>query len=288
MGMLEGRVAALDIGGTYIKHAIFENGRLLAGSCGQFAVRADGETEEFLRSLTKYLGATGAKQTVIAMPGPTDFTTGTSRMQHKLPALFNVSLKAELEARLPGLKSVFLHDAVAFMAGVMALHETENAQCPCGIMLGTGLGFAMAREGRIVLNDQRTPVPPLWNEPCKGSIAEDHLSARAVVGYYRDRGGLSTRVREIAQRAAAGDAAALLAFEQAGRILGELVQIRARTLGIDLCILGGQISKAADFMLPAAHEMTDIQIKPTAHPDDAALYGACAWVNNGHCSRGEQ
>ena len=274
-------IIALDVGGSFVKHARFENGQMAEGSCGQFPIHEKGTKEEILCPIRDFLASQNARAVCISIPGPMDYPTGTSHMRHKFASLYDVSMKEYLENALPGLEVKFVHDGVAYLGGVLYLGEGEGAECPAGVMLGTGLGFAMEKEGRILINQVDTPCPPLWNIPYREGIAEDYVSARAIRDAYAKESGQTADVREIAARARTGDAAAAAVMRETGRALGQLMGERKNTLGIDRVILGGQISKAADLLLPAAQEETDLDFRVTAWLDSAALYGAYAYFRQG-------
>lgn len=275
------RIVALDVGGTYVKHAVFEGGQLRADSAGQFPIDEKGTADDILSALYAYLDGARANIVCVSMPGPMDYINGVSRMRHKFAGLYGVQLRARFEARYAGARCIFTHDVVAYLAGVMHLGECEGARVPCGITLGTGLGFAFAERGQILINDARSPSFPLWNAPFRDGICEDYVSGRALGAEYARRAGERVDVKQIAERARAGDANALAAFADMGRALGDMIQDRARRFSIDRVVLGGQISKSADLFLPYARELTDKCISPTSHPDDAALYGAYALALNG-------
>lgn len=272
---------ALDVGGTFVKHACFVEGQLDDASCGQFPINEKGSREEILVPIQEFLARQGADAICISIPGPMDYPTGTSRMRHKFVSLLDFPMRACLQEALPGTRVDFVHDGVAFLAGALSLGEGEQAKRPAGVMLGTGLGFAMAEEGRILINEVNTPCPPLWNVPYREGIAEDYVSGRAIRAAYARESGEVADVREIAQLAREGNALAARVLFEAGRALGEMMQHRAEQLGIDLVILGGQISKSADLLLPAARQETDVRFRVTAHLDSAALYGAYAYSVKG-------
>lgn len=60
----------------------------------------------------------------VSTPGPFDFEFGISHMKHKLPSLYNVSLKERLEKEAPKSKVYFIHDA----AGICSLAQWMRCQ----------------------------------------------------------------------------------------------------------------------------------------------------------------
>lgn len=274
------RILALDIGGTFVKYGVADESGKIA-QIGQFPIRESGTREEILEDLTRFLDGREEKCVSVSIPGPMSYATGTSHMAHKFVGIKEFSLKEYLENRYPGMRTCFVHDGVAYMLGILYLGETGNAKRPCGVMLGTGLGFAWAREGRVQIRKVDTPADPAWNMPFRDSIAENYISGHAIRDLYSAKTGVRIDVREICDRARAGEEAARAVIGNAGEALGEILGMRQRELGLDRVVLGGQISKSADLLIPYMRKFTDMEITVTGHLDTAALYGAYAFALNG-------
>ncbi len=275
------KIVAMDIGGTFVKHALIEDGMLRSESVGQFPINEKGTIQDILGPILAYLKETYAQNVAVSIPGPMEYQSGTSRMLHKFVSLYGLSLKTLIEKSIPSIHTVFVHDGVAYLAGVMSLGETNGAKRPSCVMLGTGLGFAMAEEKKILINDMDTASFPLWNVPFREGIAEDYVSRRAIRSAYEKATGMTADVKEIAEFARNGNKSAQRVFQDTGKALGELMELKRKEQGIDLVILGGQISKASELLLPSIREETDLVIRPTAYPDSAALYGAASFYELG-------
>ena len=271
------KMIALDVGGTFVKYATFVDGKIADGSQGLFPINEKGTSEEILSAILNFLKANPAEAMCVSIPGPMDYPTGTSQMKHKFASLFGIPMKAWFEERLPGTRVDFVHDGVAFLIGVLYLKEGEGAKKPAGVMLGTGLGFGYSENGKVLITEKGTPCGPLWNMPYRDGIAEDYISARAIRAAYLKAAGNALDVKEIADLARKGDEISIKVLHDAGEALGELMQMRKESAGIDRVILGGQIAKAADLFLPAAKEKTDVEFKVTGYLDNAALYGTYAY-----------
>ena len=92
----------LDIGGSYVKYALADmDGRLKEETVGQTPAHADGSFEEICGVLLSVLESARRRQDVgrvcISIPGPFDFESGISHMQHKFPSLLGRSLRAPFE-----------------------------------------------------------------------------------------------------------------------------------------------------------------------------------------------
>lgn len=269
----------LDVGGTYVKYALTDGeGRLLPDTVAQTPSDAQGSAEAFLAVLAGIVERAGAQQKVdracVSIAGPFDFEAGVSRMQHKFPALYGRSLRPPFEAA--GIDVSFLHDSTAFMLGEARDGMAQGMRSPCCVMLGTGLGFAFMREGRVCVNEKRGPAFSLWNMPYRDGIAEDYVSTRAIQASF----GEALPVKAIADRARQGDARAAEAFRAAGRHLSALLGMLIPRLGCDGFVLGGQIAKSAELF---ALEL-DVPWHVSRHLDDAALRGASSYAAEGRAA----
>ncbi len=271
--MAQAQQLLLDVGGSFIKYAAASlQGELLPGSAGQMEANADGDAEDIYAAIGEIIRITRRVMPIagacVSMPGPFDFDSGISHMQHKFPALFGKSLRVPFERE--SIPVTFLHDSTAFILGEYHEGVLKGAQSPCCVMLGTGLGFAWIRSGLVMVDDNQTPAMPLWRYPYLGGIAEDYVSTRAIRKYYDN----TLSVKEIADRARAGEAKAMDAFHVTAGHLSAILTPLLKRLCCDRFALGGQIAKAADLMpldLP-------VPWKVSGHPDEAALLGA-AWYS---------
>ena len=259
----------LDIGGTFIKSALTDPaGKLIPDTLAQTPSDADGGYEDFLDVLRGILAAAMRRQKVghacISIAGPFDFERGISLMRHKFPALYQKSLCPPF--RQAGIPADFVHDSTAFLLG--EAHDgvlAGKASSAC-VMLGTGLGFAFMREGRVAVSPARGPAFVLWNMPWEDGIAEDYVSTRALQRLY----GEALPIKVLADRARDGDRKAADAFLETGRQLSAILRKVLPALGCDSFALGGQIAKSANLF------QLDLPLDWAVprHLDDAALRGA--------------
>lgn len=257
-------VLALDIGGTCIKSALFRDGKIFrrlppVPSC------SEGSRTEIAEALRRAIaGAGGFDHLVAAVPGPFDYEHGIFRMTHKFAAVKDCSFE-ELSG---GIRGTFLHDANAFLAGE-ATHGAARAFSRCGgITLGTGLGAAFLENGKLKTGNDGSPAPEvkLWNVPFRGGIAEDVISTRALL-----RACPAGSVREIADRARAGDSEARRAWRNYKEALFELLNGWTARLSPEVIVIGGGIGGDPDLFgaIPAA-----LPLRASALGEEAALYGA--------------
>jgi glucokinase len=278
-----------DVGGSHISTALchadgFKLGQVVRGGL------PEGQTidafVDFLYSLAQQ--ATGDLKCVegaeIAMPGPFDYATGISFMQHKMPYLYGLPLGAELAKRF-GWESTqvrFLNDAAAYLLGEVGAGAARGVARAAGITLGTGVGSAFAVNGRIVVEGHG--VPPggeVWNIPYRGGIVEDLISTRALQNSYKERTGQQREVASIAHYANGGEATACEVFEEFGSNLGLALRDLLTDFNPDVVVLGGGISRSANLFMPEAKRALDglkTDLLVTKLGDNAPLAGAgVAW-----------
>lgn len=271
--MTNGNILVLDVGGSFLKYGVADQrGALLPGSVGEAPARADESPEkvyeafgEVIRRAQETAPLAGA---CACFPGPFDYTEGVFRMKHKFQALYGCSILPPFERA--GLPVRFLHDSTSYILGEVSDGTLQGTQNPCCVMLGTGLGFSMMKDGKVLIDQTQTPALALWCAPFREGIAEDYVSTRAIQAAY----GQPLSVKDIAGRARQGDEQALRAFRLAGEALSELMGIIDRRFHPDKLALGGQIARSADLLqlkLPFPWEVSH-------HLDDAALRGAAYYA----------
>lgn len=257
-------ILALDIGGTFIKSGVFGPDGTLHG-LPQVPSCSGGSREDIIAAIRLAVARAGAVDGIgIAIPGPFDYRAGISLMTHKFGALNGVDLRAALGFEVP---CVFVHDADAFLLGELGAGSLHGVSRAGGVTIGTGLGAAVAVDGATVDGELGSPAPEvsLWKRPFHGGIAEDFISARALVKKYPAPGA-----KEIADAARRGDAAARRVWRELGDDLAELLDNWIARLQLERVVLGGQIAGAWElFCTPLA----GLPVFPAQLPD-AALYGA--------------
>ena len=273
---MEDHILLMDVGGTALKYALADpDGVLVPGTAGQIPSHSGEGLEEileaFYQAVRRCRAFAPAKTACVSIPGPFDYDLGISRMRHKFKALWGFPLGEWFARR--GLKVRFLHDSTAFMLGEAAAGALDGAENACCFMLGTGLGFAMMRHGRILLNQDASPALSVWNLPWGNGIAEDRISTRALQRRY----GAPESIRKIADAARAGDALALKAFRETGEALSLLADQLLHVFPCERIALGGQIARSAELMAPRFP--CPWYVCP--HPEESPLRGAARYIHLG-------
>lgn len=287
-------VLAIDAGGTYFKSALVTaDGEIPEHS--RFCIKVDSNGEQqpvrdayqtTVRSQLTFAQELGMELAGIAVdtPGPFDYEKGASLMKHKFQSIYGIPLRPWIKEAAGPLPIIFLHDSTAFLLGEAWKGEARGYKDAAGVMLGTGLGFACMRDGRICLNSCGGPEISLYDRPFLGKTAEEFVSRRGIVRDYMSRSALgrdeALDVLEIAGRARAGEEAAAETFARTGRYLGRILALALARLETKCLVVGGQISKSFDLFeegLRAELEaVTSLEkVVRCGQPDDAHLLG-CA------------
>lgn len=287
--MSEPCILAVDAGGTSLKAMLVRpEGGPVPGSFLQVPVDSQGAAREIAgayralaRAARDASGEAGLSvaEVKVCIPGPFDYAAGISRMRHKYQSVYGAPMRPWFQEALGPVPVSFLHDSTAFLLGAATEENLRRHQRICGVILGTGLGFASMYNGRMNLTPQGGPGISVFARPYRDGSAEDYASRRAVENAYaRLRPGRPVpTVREIAGLAAAGDPGAARCFEELGRCLGEILRDILEEEGFTLLLLGGAISKSAGLFLPALSGSLKglaVEARPAEDIDLAPLLGA--------------
>ena len=249
----------LDVGGTFIKCS---DGRIIP-------VDSDGSQEEIISALRK--AVRGAEDLAsnglsVAIPGPFDYSEGRFLMKHKFASVYG-DYFADLVG-MPREKCRFVHDVVAMLLGEVGANGENTAL----VTLGTGLGFAMFTDGRVLTNELGSPAVSIYARPFRDGILEDYVSKRGILGRYGD---YAIRFKEIARRAYEGYSKARRVFAETGSIIGQSIKPILAEYDIQTLLLGGQISRSIDLFIPAitSELPSALQISPISDFDNATFKG---------------
>ena len=288
----------LDVGGTFIKSGIMSaDGLLLDGSQQTVPINSDGTKDEICNSLIsavsqgialcRYYGYSPAG-VGICMPGPFNYVTGISAMVHKFAAIKDMPLKEVIVQALDGLDIpvVFGHDVNTQLYGEMCGGNAVGYDNVCLVALGTGLGFAIANQGKILMTPTGSPLVSIWNLPYNGGILEDYASKRGFYNIWKEVTGTrppeDMTVAEMGRLAGEGDTVALEVFRRVGKFVGSNIKGYLAENNIECLLFGGQISRSFGFMEEAVREeladMDGLTITTVSDFSNAAFKGLVAML----------
>lgn len=291
-------ILAIDAGGTFLKAALVDMSKnIITGSFIRIPVISNGTLCEIEGAYQQLLALAvqfaSVQQLEIAAigvctPGPFDYKNGVSLMQHKYAAIYNRSPIPWLTGKLPETPVYFLHDANAFLLGSLEQSATLNQyKRIAGVTLGTGLGFATFFDGKLNENSTGGPGISIYARPFANGFAEDYASRKAILRYYAElRGENNLDVIDIAKLATEKqDGAAITAFEQFGKALGNILRPVVEEHRINALIFGGAISKSWNlFSQPLYSTLSGIDaiqtICPAENMDYAPIIGSASFALN--------
>jgi glucokinase len=200
----------------------------------------------------------------IGTPGPADITARIARIAINLPDWLDVPVADILEAKTQR-SVVVANDANCAGLGEAWLGAGRDYQDLILLTLGTGIG------GCIILNDQLfvghdgcagelglVTLDPQGHDCHSGNTGslEQHVSAQAI------RREMGMEPEELATLAAKGNRDAIYFWQRYGRLLGIGIVSSIYVLNPEAVIIGGGISAAAPYFLPATQAEISQRIRP--------------------------
>ena len=222
--------------------------------------------------------ARGTKEPVwaIAMPDPFDYDRGIGRFHGvgKFESLEGVDMRGELAERLDADPADlhFCNDADAFTVGEWRVGAAQGADRVVGLTLGTGVGSGWVDAGRVI--DPGVPKGGRAHQlQVNGAPLEESMSRRAIRRAYASlTGDHHTDVREIADRARAGEPAATEVLGHALRSMGRALAGPIHDFGADVIVVGGSMSASWALFEPWFREGAgDVPVPPVRIATDADI-----------------
>ena len=287
-------VLCADVGGTQIKTGLLDASGRLASPIRRADARAALPRQQLLDHMAACLLAAaqdappGSVQGVrLAMPGPFDYAAGICKIEGlgKYGALYNADLRAELGSRLaPALGAAaadirFQNDVAAFALGELHFGCARGTGRGLFVCIGTGCGSAFSLGDGLA--PEGTPGMPaggyLYPLPLRGKRVDDWLSRRGLQRLSRQTLGEELDGLPLAQRARAGDAGALVVWQQFGALLAEALTPALDAYRPQLCCLGGQVTASGTLFLEPLHRacrQRGVRLETTADTSLRAMQGA--------------
>ena len=291
------QIPALEVGGTHVSAALIDTAgwQIVPGTLHRRGL--DGQwpaatlVGEFLAA-ARTLALTAHAHWGVAMPGPFDYVHGIGLFEDvgKFDSLRGVDLRAALcEGLQPAPASVsFLNDADAFLLGEW-VHGAATGYSRCAaITLGTGAGSSFLADGEIVDTGPDVPPDGRAHHLCiDGRPLEDVVSRRAIRSRYAAlTGDAAADVREIAERARAGEDAASAVIDAAMDALGVALGPWLERFGAEVVVVGGSMSASWDLFGPAftAALRRPVPVVVARDRENAPLLGAARYALTRHRS----
>ncbi|GET28046.1 ROK family protein [Prolixibacter sp. SD074] len=222
-----------------------------------------------------------------AMPGPFAYDKGVALFEKvaKFENLYGVNVQQELAARLELPVEVslrFMNDASAFAVGEAWQGQAMGTAKSVSVTLGTGFGSAFVSDGVPVVEAEGVPeMGCVWHLPFMGGIADDYFSTRWFVARWAAISGeIITGVKDVADRAVAGQVEAKELFMEFGSNLGVFLGPWLRDFEAETLVIGGNVMGAWPLFGPAFKaELSSLKVETnvvsSGLKEDAAIIG-CA------------
>jgi glucokinase len=292
MEVMSDLALVLDIGGSHVTSALvdLEQRATIRSSIRRLPLDPNANADELLkiwvRAAQKALNSDAAHTPSpthmgIAMPGPFDYETGISRLQHKFASLYGMNIRTELQGRLNTTIPIYFgNDASLFALGEWWAGAAREHQRVIGVTLGTGLGGGFVAMGRVYYSGQGVPQDGgIWNLPYLDTIAEDYVSGPSLVKNYTHKTGRILEPLEIAQVARNNDGFAQEVYLELGTHLGNILEPWVQSFGASCVVVGGNIARSWDlFAMGLENTLGKHKVKRVASSlfDEANLLGAAA------------
>lgn len=286
-------MVGVDIGGTKTAAALVgPGGAVLARRQAATPARSGPAAvlETAARLAADLLDAAGPGPVGVGTAGTVDPATGSIRYAtDSLPGWTGTPVVDALAGRL-GRPVRVTNDVNAAALGECWAGAARGRRDVLLVAVGTGLGGAIVRDGRIETGARgaagevaHLPAPGAERLRC-GCGRYGHLEAIAsgtgLAAAYAEKTGSPVTGRAVADRAAAGDAAARQVLERAGAALGAALAGLVTLLDPQAVLVAGG---AAEALLPAASSAyaaelpagwADVPLRPAALGADAVVVGA--------------
>jgi glucokinase len=277
----------LDIGGSHVTSALvdLERQKVIISSLQRTHVNPNLNADELLETWTqaaqKAISSISVNHIGIAMPGPFEYNTGISKLQHKFASLYDVNVGEALQKKLiMEVPIYFGNDASLFALGEWWAGAAKSFERVIGVTLGTGLGGGFVADGKVFYSGDNIPKDGgIWDLPYLKGIAEDYVSGPALVKNYYKKTGVKLNPAEIAKEAGANNTAAVESYLELGFHLGEILKPWVKTFDASCVVVGGNISRSWDLFAPKLQESLNdktVRLVASSLLEEATLFGAAA------------
>lgn len=249
--MSEALVIGIDLGGTQLRLAAVTPAGQLATEVFVAATGQDFNADDLARALQRMRLQVQAAAPQHAIRACGVGLAGVVRQQRlaasdMVPLLAEFDLIEHISAALDGLPVKIENDARCFLLAEARFGAGRGARNVCGVTLGTGVGGAVMIDGQLITG-VNAEAGEIWRVPCRESFLEYFVSGAGLVRGYLSYGGAadeSVTAAEIADRARAGEAAAVRAWEAYGDDVYALCETLMALLEPEVIVLGGSMAQA--------------------------------------------
>ena len=230
-------VLGIDLGGTYFKMGLVQNGIVVKQTYK--SVNNKASEEETLFSLFEAIDSIINSDVIaigIGVPAVVDPLTGIVYDVQNIPSWKKVALKEIVEQRY-SLPVYLNNDANCFTLGEKIFGKGKDFENFIGLSIGTGIGMGIIINNNLY-NGVLCGAGEVGMLPYKDGIMEEYSSSFFFSKNYHQT------AEELSFGAAKGDENALKAYAEFGFHLGECLKSILYMYAPEAIILGGSISKS--------------------------------------------
>jgi len=253
---------AIDVGGTKIAFALVDRDRIVAEDRVETAQEPPlDQLRQVGRRLKAMARDANARPRAVGLSLPGPIAHDTLLQAPNLPRGWVGQRIADYAAMLDlGVPLFAQRDALMGGLGEYAAGAGKGLPSFFYITLGTGIGGGFILNGEALLGadgaageighfqaEPRGPACGCGRRGCVEAIAAGPAIERA----YRAGTDVDLGAREIAERARAGEAAALSVYRRAGRALGVACAVVAQVANPHAVIAGGSLAESLDLLQPS-------------------------------------
>lgn len=230
-------VLGIDLGGTYLKIGLVQNGIIVKQTSK--SVDKNATEEETIFSLFEVIDSIINPDVIaigIGVPAVVDPLTGIVYDVQNIPSWKKVALKEIVEKRF-NLPVYLNNDANCFALGEKIFGKGKNYENFIGLSIGTGIGMGIIINNNLY-NGVLCGAGEVGMLPYKDGILEEYSSSFFFSKNYHQT------AEKLSLSAAKGDENALQAYAEFGLHLGECLKSILYMYAPEAIILGGSISKS--------------------------------------------
>lgn len=305
-------VVGVDIGGTKIAAGLVSRTGEAQGTAR--VATPDGGAEAVLDTVAELVAEVGSELPVaaigVAAPGIVEPGTGVVTSATAIvPGWSGARVRPGLVART-GAEVVVDNDVRVMALGEAAAGNASEASDVLYVSVGTGIGGAFLRDGRLVRGARGSageiahlPAPSVGSIAC-GCGHYDHVEAiaagPAIAAAYRARctAASTPELPEVVHRMCAGDADAAAVIREAATVLGRCLSGIVTACDVDAIVLGGGVAQIGDDFVRPLEDVLCAEVRPPGRAipvlpavlgTDAPVIGAglLAWQSSTMTDGGE-
>ena len=284
---MQGKIIALDVGGTSIKSGIVDASATVEDEVMQTPLDtlADAETilstfDSVINTHRDALGSAHLLGIGVGFPGPFEYVAGICRVKGfggKYESIFDMNLRDVFRARL-GLDDQpirFRNDAEAAIVGESLYGAGRGLARVIGVTLGTGFGSRFLVDG--VAQTAGPAIPRgdgLNDEPWRDSRAEDWFNITGMLRRLAMIGESFATPKDAALAARAGNQNVAAMFREYGAEIGDFLRPWVANFSADGVLVLGGIARAYDLFGDQIAAALPCPVRPGELGAQAALLGA--------------